>query len=172
MQIHKQDQRARGIIKSVVAKLNISDENIIPTLESNFGNLYSSLESARDEGSAELTKIGINQELADELVSAASKELERSTVELAGKLQIITSEPSGIELIKNALKSASNATIKKNKALQVQVNVVSAPDYQIKISASDWKMAEKSWTTFQDTVKNHFKKNSKSDPLLLSFIRD
>ena len=93
-------------------------------------------------------------------------------MELIGKLQISTYDPAGIDLIKDALKSASSSTLKKNQALDVHVNVVSAPDYLIKINASDWKVAEKSWLSFQETVKTHFKKNSKIEPLLLTFNRE
>lgn len=171
LQQHKQEQRARGIIKSVADKLNVSEDEIFPPLESNFPNLYTSLEIARDEGSGELTKVGLSNEIAEEIASTASKELERSSVTLSGKIQISTYDPAGNELIKNAFNSATKATIKKN-AQSVQINIVSAPEYRTIINASDWKIAEKCWSTFQETIKKQIKKNSKFEPLLLTFERE
>lgn len=171
LQIHKQEQRARGIIKSVLKSLEISDDTLIPRLESIFGNLYSCLERARDDGPSELIKSGINEKIAEELASAASRELERSTVSLLGNIQLSTIDPNGNEVIKRSFIDAIDVTIKK-KALKVQVNVVSAPDYKVIIDAGDWKIAEKCWVTFQESIKKYFKKNSKSEPLLLSFVRE
>ena len=171
LQQHKQEQRARGIIKSVADKLNIPEDSIFPTLEANFNSLYASLESARDDGPSELINIGLSDEISNEIASTASKELERSTVTLSGKIQISTYDPAGNELIKNAFNSASTATLKKN-ALGVQVNVISAPEYRAIINASDWKIAEKCWLTFQETIKKQIKKNSEFEPLILSFVRE
>ena len=175
LQLHKQELRARGIIRAVAERLNISqdsiEKDIIIPLENKYGNLFSVLESARDEGESVLTTSGINEEVAKEIVNTALKELERSSVSLTGKLKISTYDPAGLPIMKSAFDFAKDATLKK-KAIDCQINVISAPDYRIIIDADDWKNAEKYWNVFQESFIKVFKKKSTVEPLILEFIRE
>lgn len=175
LQLHKQELRARGIIKAVGERMNHdSDEimsNIIEPLENKYGNLFSVLEMARDEGESVITSAGISKEIAEEIVATASKELERASVSLTGKAKISSYDAQGINIIKDSFEAATDMTLKK-KALGVSVHVISSPEYKIVIDADDWKNAEKYWTIFQETFIKNFKKKSSFDPLIMEFIRE
>jgi len=92
LQIHKQDQRARGILRAVGERLQMTpeqtEEKLITPLESKYGNIYSVLERSRDEGSGPLIEAGFSKEIADEITTTAQKELERPSVSLTGKVSI------------------------------------------------------------------------------------
>jgi len=175
LQLHKQELRARGIIKAIGERLNLNiDETttkIIEPLESKYGNLFSVLEMARDEGESVITSVGLSKEIAEEIVSTATKELERASVSLSGKAKISSYDPEGVDIIKEAFEVASDATLKK-KAIDVSVHVISAPEYKIVIDADDWKNAEKYWSIFQETFIKTFKKKSTTEPLIMEFIRE
>ena len=175
LQLHKQELRARGIIKSIGERMSLNadeiNSKIITPLENKYGNLFSVLEMARDEGEGVLTSVGLSKELAEEIVNTAAKELERASVSLSGKAKISSYDPDGIEIIKEAFEVASETTLKK-KAIDVSVHVISAPDYKIVIDADDWKNAEKYWAIFQESFIKTFKKRSSLEPLLMEFIRE
>lgn len=175
LQIHKQELRAKGIIKAVSERLDISadeiDNLIINPLEAKYGNLFTVLEMARDEGESVLISAGLPKEVATELTLTATKELERASVALTGKAKISSYDPEGIFIIKEAFETASEATLKK-KAIDVSVNVISAPEYKIVIAADDWKNAEKYWAVFQESFTKTFKKKSTTEPLIMEFIRE
>ena len=175
LQIHKQELRARGIIKAVSERLKIDtndiNRTIIDPLEAKYGNLFSVLEMARDEGETVITSTGISQAVAEEIVATATKELERASVSLSAKVKFSSADPEGISVLKEAFGAASDATLKK-KAISVSVQVISAPDYKVVINADDWKNAEKYWSVFQDSFVKTLKKRSKQEPLALEFIRE
>ena len=175
LQLHKQELRARGIIKAVAERLNINSDDanrtIIEPLESKYGNLFSVLEMARDEGEAVITSVGLSKQIAEEIVLTATKELERASVSLSAKAKISSYDPAGIDLIKEAFEVATDTTLKK-KAIDVSVHVISAPEYKIVINADDWKNAEKYWSVFQESFIKTFKKKSTVEPLILEFTRD
>ena len=175
LQLHKQELRARGIIKAVGERLNIDSENInrtiIEPLENKYGNLFSVLELARDEGETIITSAGLPKEIASELVTTATKELERASVSFSGKAKVSSFDPEGMNLIKESFGVAADATLKK-KAIDVSIHVISAPEYKIVINAEDWKGAEKYWAVFQETFIKNFKKKSKVEPLIMEFIRE
>lgn len=175
LQIHKQELRARGIIKAVAERLNVDSDDInrtiIEPLENKYGNLFSVLEMARDEGETVLTSAGISKTLAEELVQTATRELERASVALSGKAKVSSFDPEGIKIIKEAFDAACDATLKK-KAINVDVHVISAPEYKIVINADDWKNAEKYWSVFQDSFIKTFKKRAQQEALIMEFIRE
>ena len=175
LQIHKQELRARGIIKAVGERLNIDSNDIssdiIEPLENKYGNLFSVLEMARDEGESVITSAGLKKEIAQEIVATATKELERTSVSLLGKAKIKSYDPLGITIIKDSFEAAIDITLKK-KAFSISVHVISAPEYKIVIEADDWKSAEKYWTVFQETFIKTYKKKSTYEPALMEFIRE
>lgn len=175
LQLHKQELRARGIIKAVAERLNVNSDDInrtiIEPLENKYGNLFSVLEMARDDGESVITSAGLSKQIAEELVLTATKELERSSVSLSAKAKISSYDPEGMDLIKESFEAATEATLKK-KALDVTVHVISSPEYKIVISADDWKNAEKYWGIFQDSFTKTFKKKSTVEPLIMEFTRE
>ncbi|MHA2364323.1 MAG: S1 RNA-binding domain-containing protein [Candidatus Hodarchaeales archaeon] len=173
LQAHKQEQRARGIIKAVGERFDLSsdiiNETLFKPLESN-GTLYAMLEATRDEGSKILIDAGISEEIAEELAKTAAKELERPSVTLTGKATISTYDPAGMSAIKLSFDKAIKKVI-TNKATDVSVLAISAPDYKINLNAEDWKQAEKCWDIFQNTFNKTMKKETKQI-LSLEFTRE
>lgn len=174
LQIHKQEQRSRGMLRAIGERLGLTpeqvEEDLVRNLEANYDLIYPILERARDEGSQVLIDIGISEELAEEITAVASRELERASVSLSGKITVSTFDPRGINLIRDAFTGAMKETLDA-KAISCEVHVVSAPDYRVQIEASDWKVAEKCWKTFQDTFEGVFNEGTNA-VLTLEFERE
>ena len=61
-------------------------------------------------------------------------------VEVAGVLEIMSSQSDGVSVIKSALKKANDS---KTAGAEVEILYLGAPHYRIKVTASDYKKAEK-----------------------------
>ncbi|MHA1983999.1 MAG: hypothetical protein ACW967_06570, partial [Candidatus Hodarchaeales archaeon] len=97
----------------------------------------------------------------------ASKELERTSVSLSGRLRCSLYTKNGLQIFKDSINKAIDVA-KEKEALNVLIHNISAPDYRIIVEAEDWKRAEKSWKAFQDSVEKSISKHS---PIILEFSR-
>ena len=172
LKVNKQESRARSILTLVAEQQHLSEENmknIADIFYNRFGNLYAALEYARDNGADALTKVGVNPiSVAEVIVDVSTKELERPTVTLAGKINCSVYARNGLEVLKDCFNEAMEAA-RANNALDINVQNVSAPDYRVLIEADDWKVAEKCWREFQTTFEKAISQHS---PLNVVFARD
>ncbi|MHA2104776.1 MAG: S1 RNA-binding domain-containing protein [Candidatus Hodarchaeales archaeon] len=170
LKIFKQEARARTIMAMISDQLKLDEESmdsITDSLYSYFGSLFTALESARDSDYKILTKLGIEEESAKVIADLASKELERTSVSLSGKLRCSLYTKNGLQIFKDSIYKAIDVA-KEKEALSVLIHNISAPDYRIIVEAEDWKRAEKSWKAFQDSVEKSLSKHS---PIILEFSR-
>ena len=172
LKVNKQESRARSIMSLVAEQQQLTEENIKVIMDifyNQFGNLYAALEFARDNKADALTKLGINPPtVAEAIIEFSTKELERPTVTLAGKINCSLYVRNGLEVLKDCFNEAMEAA-RTNNALDINVQNISAPDYRILIEAEDWKIAEKCWREFQTTFE---KSISQYSPLSVVFARD
>ncbi len=140
----KQEQKAEKIMELLAQKLNSN----IKTLYEEFGNKvweeYGSLSQFFQEvanGEASLKDLNIPQKYVDPLTEILKEKIKPPTVEVEKELELRSEASNGIELIKEALKKATD--LAKEKKYDISISYLSAPRYRVKISASDYKFAEK-----------------------------
>lgn len=140
----KQEQKAEKIME-IVAQRSNSD---VKKLYEDFGNKiweeYGGLsqffqEIAADEMSLE--DAGISQKYADVLTEVIKEKFKPQTIEIEKELELKSESPNGVELVKEALKKAMDIAVEKK--YDVKISYLSAPRYRIKVSALDYKIAEK-----------------------------
>ncbi len=170
LKIFKQESRAKSILGMSKDQLKLDNEQmevITDTLYTHFGQLVTALEKTRDNDYKILVDIGIEERVAKVIADLATKELESESVQLGGKLRCSLHVKNGLEIFKTAINDSIKQA-KEDDASNVFVQNISAPDYRITIEADDWKKAEKSWKSFQNTLE---KKISKHSPIIIEFSR-
>ena len=140
----KQEQKAEKIMELVAKKLNID----LKKLYEDFGNRiyeeYGGLNAFFQEfvsGDVSMEEIGIPKHYIPILTEIVKEKIKPVTVEIESTLVLKSEDSNGIEVIKEALKKISDIAKKNN--YDIKISYVSAPNYNIKITAPDYKTAEK-----------------------------
>ena len=152
----KQENRARGIVSVACEKVEGSQESVEESIIGKFGSIYEGLIQARENGKSVLTKIGISQEVAEEIYQLALKELQPPTVRLTGLVNITCYESEGVNILKKFFKSFNTNFKKKYKGSELNVQVISPPDYRFVIESGDWRTAEGIWKDVQKEAEKFF----------------
>lgn len=152
----KQENRARGIVAVACENVDVSAESVEEMLLGKFNSIYEGLVKAR-EGSVELlSEIGIPEEAAKEIYQLAVKELQPPTVQLAGLLKITCYESDGVVLLKEFFKNYEESFNKKHKGSNINIQIISPPEYRCMIESGDWKTAEGIWKEIQKESNQFF----------------
>ncbi|MFX0014526.1 MAG: S1 RNA-binding domain-containing protein [Promethearchaeota archaeon] len=152
----KQENRARGIVAVACENVEVSANNVEESLLGKFGSIYEGLIKAREQGVNVLTEIGIAEVAAEEIYQLAQKELQPPTVRLTGLLKIICYEAQGVVLLKDFFKSFNKKSSNKYRGSQIDVQIISPPDYRIVVESGDWRTAEGIWKDVQNEVQQFF----------------
>ena len=83
---------------------------------------------------------GLSKKAGEALMHIAHESVKIPKVEVTGQLVLMSAEPDGVMVIRNALKKASEA---KTAGADIESLYLGAPIYRIKVTASDYKKAEK-----------------------------
>jgi translation initiation factor 2 subunit 1 len=152
----KQENRARGLVSVACEKVDGSQETVEETIIGKFGSIYEGLIKARENGESILTEIGISDEVAKEIYQLALKELQPPTVRLTGLVNITCYEPEGVNILKNFFKSFITNFKKKYKGSELNIQVISPPDYRFVVESGDWRTAEGIWKDIQKEAEKFF----------------
>jgi len=138
----KQKQRAAKLIELMAADLKMKPEDLMTEVTralSSYDTVYAGFEAiAADQESAD--RLDLNEKLRKKLVEFITKSIKPPLVEIDGFIELRSIEPDGIKHIKSAL-----SEVKKHEPAdcKLELTYISAPIYRIKVSAADYKTAEK-----------------------------
>jgi translation initiation factor 2 subunit 1 len=140
----KHERKAETLFRIAAEKLHkslkeITEKAAVP-MEEAYGDVYTALEEASRQGSEVLTKIDIPSGIAETLAELAQEKIRPQLVEIKGVLQLTSTKPDGVDLIKKALQKARNTTAPKTA--KIHVYTIAAPKYRLKVEAEDYKQAE------------------------------
>lgn len=152
----KQENRARGIVTVACEKVEVSADTVEGSLLGEFGSIYEGLIRAREGGVMLLTEIGIPEALAQEIHELALKELQPPTVRLTGLVKITCYESDGVNILAKFFKSNSKNVNKKYKGSEINIQIISPPDYRYVIESGDWRTAEGIWKNVQNEIEQFF----------------
>ncbi len=141
----KREKRAKGLLKMIAEKHDLTLEEIYDKvgskIEDRFGRLYNGFEESAEKGAKALLDAGVEQKYAKEIATIAKSQIKVPRVEVKGILELSCPKPNGVEIIREAFKSAKN--IKKPKDVTVDFYVVGAPRYRVEVTARNYKDAER-----------------------------
>lgn len=148
----KQHERAITIMEMVKKKLTIDDNqfnDVISKLESEYGSLYESLETAAKKGEKALASLEISEPVAKEIIEAAKEKISSAKYEVGAIVEITSKASDGIQQIKDALEAA----VDSSSAAEVHVTYVGAPRYRLRVIADDYKQADKVMNTALESIQ-------------------
>ena len=137
----KKEQNAEKIIEITAKKLELKTEQlyneILTKTSKNFASMHECFEQVVKEEDV-LKNCGLDAKYIKPLEETIHQRIKPSEVEISGKLKVTTYAPNGIEIIKDALKKAGDAS--KNR---VHINYLGSGLYRFMVKAPDYKEAEK-----------------------------
>jgi translation initiation factor 2 subunit 1 len=141
--VWKTDRKAETLLRSVAEKSGLSIEEVYEKagapMEKEYG-LYEGFEKVVKDGASALTKIGVPEDLASVIVEIAKERMHVPMVKVKGVVELRTTNPEGVKIIKEAFLNAKKA--EKSREGKVRFYVIAAPKYCIEVMAENYKSAE------------------------------
>ena len=142
------ENKLEGLLKFFAEQNKIEmsvlfDKAIWPLVDK-YGDLHSAFEEIKEEGKEELLKVKeleIPEDLTEALYQLIVDNVTISKVNMTVEYDIRSHEGNGIELIKEAFKSAGK--LRKAKGIETEFTYIGAPIYRLELEAKDYQSAEK-----------------------------
>ena len=148
----KREERALTIIDAVKKRLNTDDlrtRELREKLEGQFGTLYAALETAARKGDKGLAPAGLSEKEAKTVAEIAAEKIVPPRYEVGALVEISSRSPEGIEQVKKTLLAAASAP-----SAEVHIAYAGAPRYRVRITADDYKQAEKALDGVIEKIKD------------------
>ncbi len=148
----KREERAVAIVDAVKKKLSLDDAKVMELrqkLEGEFGTLYAALEMAARKGEKGLAPSGLPEKEAKAIAEIAAEKIVPPRYEVGALVEVSSRSPEGIEQVKKTLMAAANAP-----SAQVHISYAGAPHYRVRITADDYKQAEKAMDVVLEKIKD------------------
>lgn len=148
----KREERAVAIIEAVKKRLGHDDAQeraLKEKLEEQFGTLYEALATAAKKGEKGLMPLGLADKTVRAITEIASEKIVPPRYEVGALVEVSSRSPDGIEQVKKTLISAGNAP-----SADVRITYAGAPKYRVRITADDYKQAEKALETVLEKIKD------------------
>lgn len=148
----KREERAIAIVEAVRNKLAMDDgqeKELRQTLEEHFGTLYEALEVAAKAGEKGIASAALPEKTAKAVVEIASEKIVPPRYEVGALVEVSSRSPEGIEQVKKTLLAATGASV-----ASVHITYAGAPRYRVRITADDYKQAEKALDIVLDKIKD------------------
>jgi translation initiation factor 2 subunit 1 len=148
----KREERALAIMATVKKTLGLDDaqeEALREKLEEQFGTLYGALETAAKSGEKGLAPLGLPEKTAKVIAELASEKIVPPKYEVGALVEVSSRSPDGIELVKKTLMGAASAP-----SAEVHITYAGAPRYRVRITADDYKQAEKALDIVLEKIKD------------------
>jgi translation initiation factor 2 subunit 1 len=148
----KREERALAIVGAVAKKLGMDgtqEKALRAKLEEQFGTLYEALETAAKKGEKGLAPLGLPDKTARAIVEVSSEKIVPPRYEVGALVEVSSRSPDGIEQVKKTLMSAASA-----QSADVHITYAGAPRYRVRITADDYRQAEKALETVLEKIKD------------------
>lgn len=139
----KKADKAHLIFDQIRTRLNLAPaeaERYRTALGDEYGSLYDGLEVVAKKGRQVLLDLQFPEAQAAIIEEIVSEKIVIPKVEVRGVLELSTSLPNGIDLIKEALTLAQQV---KTGGARVTVSYLGAPRYRILVEAENYRVAER-----------------------------
>jgi translation initiation factor 2 subunit 1 len=148
----KREERALAIVDAVKKRLGVDDSKereLRHKLEEQFGTLYDALETAARKGPEGLAPAGLTDKEAKAVAEIAEEKIVPPRYEVGALVEVSSRSPEGIEQVKKTLLAAANVP-----SAEVHMSYAGAPHYRIRITADDYKQAEKAMDSVIEKIKD------------------
>ncbi|MDA4128452.1 MAG: translation initiation factor IF-2 subunit alpha [Thaumarchaeota archaeon] len=149
----KRDERAHAIMNGVKKKANLDDAQLreyIKKMEEQSGTLYQALENAAKRKEKVLEPLGFPPAVVSAIVESATEKIIPPRYEVGAIVELSSRAPDGVEQIKKILTTAESAS----STAEIKITYAGAPRYRVRVTADDYKQAEKVMTTVLEKIKD------------------
>ncbi len=149
----KRAERANAIMSTVKKKVNLEDRNLndyVARMVEQFGSLYAALETAAKKGEKAFAALELPQAFASAVVETATEKIVPPKYEIGAIVEVSSRAPDGVQQIKKTLLAASSSSTMAD----VKITYAGAPRYRVRITADDYKQAEKAMASVLDKIKD------------------
>lgn len=140
----KQEQKAEKIMELVAKKLNTDMKRLYDDFGNKLYEEYGNLSTFFQDfisGETSMEEAGIPKQYIPVLTEVVKEKIKPVAVEIESILILSSEASDGIETIKEALQKIEE--IAEKNQYDVKISYISAPNYDIKVTAPDYKTAEK-----------------------------
>lgn len=141
----KKRRKAEAILEVAAQKVGLDSKKfvgkVISVFEEKFDTVYAGLEEVVERGEGIAEKVKLPKEWVKAIFDVAQPKIKPPRVKVRGILQLTTTSPDGIDIIKKILVGCKS--IKKPRKTKIDVYTVGAPKYMIEVEAKNYKDAEK-----------------------------
>jgi translation initiation factor 2 subunit 1 len=135
----KNEQKAHKWIEFASAESQVEIKQFEEAMYKDYGSLYAAFEDIAINRDATLSKFSLPKEAIDALAKVALENVKIPKVTVSAVLELTTTKPDGVNIIRRALRSAEP----KVDGAEIELLYLGAPHYRVKVVAPDYKMAEK-----------------------------
>ncbi len=147
------EKRAQKLLEVAITgtKTKMSFDEVKNRIEAGYGDLYSCLKAASEEGEAALDEIDVPKALKTELVEVAKKNIKKQIVTVGGIARLTCYGGSGIEKVKELFSLCPK---------EVSVTYLGAPKYKLSMVSEDYKSGEKQLSSVVEKLEEFAHKNN------------
>ncbi|HKM42210.1 MAG TPA: translation initiation factor IF-2 subunit alpha [Methanocorpusculum sp.] len=135
----KNEQKAHKWIEFASAESKVEINQFEEAMYKDYGSLYEAFEDIVISGDATLSKFSLPKEAIDALAKVAAENVKIPKVTVSAVLELTSTKPDGVNIIRRALRSAEP----KVEGAEIELLYLGAPHYRVKVVAPDYKSAEK-----------------------------
>ena len=149
----KREERAIAIMGAVKKKLDFDDtqaKSLKENLEDRFGTLYEAFEMAAKKGEKGLGPLELPEKTAKAIAETASEKIIPPSYEVGALVEISSRSSNGIEQVKKTLMAA----VESSPSAGVHITYAGAPKYRVRVTADDYKQAEKALDGVLEKIKD------------------
>jgi len=151
----KRFEKGKTLIQNVQKKAKLSNadaEKLEDSLYSKYDSLYDAFMDIARNGISVIDDLKMSKKALPALEEICSK-IKFPSVEIRGILEVSSSKPDGVEIIKNIF-----ADILKQKNKKIQITYVGAPKYRLAVQAQEFKSAEKIMKPILEEIQSSIEK--------------
>lgn len=135
----KNEQKAVKWVGFAAEAAGVDRKVIEEAIFREYSQLYPAFEDIVTTGGEAVDKLNLDGPVEAALVTVANENVKVSKVTITGHLILTSHRPDGVNVIRRALRSAQP----KIEDVEIDLIYVGAPKYRIKVTAPDYKEAEK-----------------------------
>ena len=154
----KKNEKSNVIMGIIKTRANLSDDKIKEIEDkilNKYDYVYDVFEAVAKKGGEILLPLGLSGALL-QIIEEESNKISIPHVEIRGILEVSSSKPNGIEIIKSILGNIENA--KGNT--KVVITYIAAPKYRMIVAADNFKLAEKTLNHSIERIKSAVEKEN------------
>jgi len=161
----KKYEKGNTLMQSVREKARLSDANVSvleDRLYSKFDSVYDAFIEIGRRGDGAIANLGIDRDMAAAMKDVASK-IKLPSVEIRGVMEITSSRPDGVEVIRRILLDAvpgngRNGGGDSSATEKTEITYLGAPKYRLSVTSEDFKSAERTLKPIISDIQSRVEK--------------